>query len=38
LGWPAAFWHTLTALHNCRVSELRYSAERGWRLDAHNVA
>jgi broad specificity phosphatase PhoE len=38
LGWPSAIWSTLTVLHNCRVSELRYSGESGWRLHAHNVA
>jgi glucosyl-3-phosphoglycerate phosphatase len=38
LGWPSAIWSTVAVLHNCRVSELRYSAERGWSLHAHNVA
>jgi probable phosphoglycerate mutase len=38
LGWPPAIWSTLTVLNNCGVSELRYSAECGWRLYAHNVA
>jgi glucosyl-3-phosphoglycerate phosphatase len=37
LGWPPGIWSTLSVLRNCHVSELRYSAERGWRLHAHNT-
>lgn len=36
LGWPPAIWHTLSVLGNCRVSELRHTADRGWQLHAHN--
>jgi probable phosphoglycerate mutase len=38
LGWPPAVWPTLGALGNCRLSELRYTPVRGWRLVAHNIA
>jgi len=36
LGWPQEIWHTLGVLGNCRVTELRLSAERGWQLESHN--
>ena len=37
LGWPEEAWPTLGALGNCRVSELSWTAVRGWQLLAHNV-
>jgi probable phosphoglycerate mutase len=38
LGWPPETWLALGVLGNCRYSELRHTAARGWRLLAHNVA
>jgi broad specificity phosphatase PhoE len=37
LGWPPEVWPSLGVLGNCRHSELRHTAERGWRLHAHNL-
>jgi probable phosphoglycerate mutase len=37
LGWPQTSWHTLGALGNCRLTELRFTEARGWQLVAHNV-
>lgn len=37
LGWPPELWHTLSALGNCRVTDLRLSPERGWQLHGHNT-
>jgi broad specificity phosphatase PhoE len=37
LGWPLSAIRTLGSLDNCRRTELRHSATRGWQLTAHNV-
>jgi glucosyl-3-phosphoglycerate phosphatase len=37
LEWPHGVARTLAALGNCRVSDLRHSASRGWFLKAHNI-
>jgi broad specificity phosphatase PhoE len=36
LGWPPEIWHTLSILNNCRFSDLRLHADRGWQLHGHN--
>ncbi|MQA25754.1 MAG: histidine phosphatase family protein [Micromonosporaceae bacterium] len=37
LGWPPLAVRAIGPLGNCHWSELRGSATRGWRLQAHNV-
>jgi len=37
LGWPAEVTRTLGPLGNCRWTELRHDAVRGWQLSAHNA-
>jgi len=37
LGWPVDLWPTMTVLDNSRTTELRWSANRGWQLHAHNA-
>ena len=37
LGWPAEVIRTLGGLGNCRWSELRFDAVRGWQLRGHNL-
>ncbi|TQS39580.1 histidine phosphatase family protein [Cryptosporangium phraense] len=36
-GWPDEVAAQVSALGNCRWTELRLSSTRGWRLHAHNV-
>ena len=36
LGWPAATWHTVAVLDNCRFTDLRRHPVRGWQMHGHN--
>jgi len=37
LGWPIEVWSTMTVLNNSRTTELKWTANRGWQLHAHNA-
>ena len=37
LGWSVDAGQAMKILHNCHVTELRYTENRGWQLHAHNV-
>ncbi|GAA1822745.1 histidine phosphatase family protein [Luedemannella flava] len=37
LEWPHEVAHTVGALSNCHVTELRHNPHRGWQLRAHNI-
>lgn len=36
LGWPAHLVDTIAGLGNCRYTDLRHTAQRGWQLRSHN--